>query len=127
MGGKQAWLSAGEEMGPPPGATRYTFVADREADIWETIGRCQDNQWDFIVRANQARALIDQDGSVFDAVAASPTVARFNLNLRSRPRRVTRDKKTGKPKRVRKAHGRRTVELEVRSCTVRLRAPCAAQ
>jgi len=50
-------------------------------------------------------------------------VGRFKLQLRSRPRRVTRDKKTGKPKRVRKAHGERTVELEVRSCTVRLRPP----
>ena len=119
----QRWGSSVQEIGPPPGETRYTFVADREADIWETIGRCQDNQWDFIVRANQARALTDQDGSVFDAVAAAPMVARFNLSLRSRPRRVTRDKKTGKPKRVRKAHGPRTVELEVRSCTVRLRAP----
>jgi hypothetical protein len=98
-------------------------MADREADIWETIGRCQDKQWDFIVRASQPRALADQEGSVFDAAAAAPVVARFNLNLRSRPQRVTRDKKTGRVKRVRKAHGARTVELEVRTCTVRLRAP----
>jgi hypothetical protein len=98
-------------------------VADREADIWETLGRCQDNRWDFIVRANQPRALADQDGSVFEAVAAAPVAARFTIKVRSRPQRVTRDKKTGKPKRVRKAHGPRTVELEVRTCTVRLRAP----
>jgi hypothetical protein len=117
------WAAAVEQIGPPPTETRYTFMADREADIWETIGRCQDNQWDFIVRANQPRALEDQEGSVFDAVAAAPVVARFTINLRSRPKRVTRDRTTGKPKRVRKAHGQRTVELEVRTCTVRLRAP----
>jgi hypothetical protein len=58
-----------------------------------------------------------------EAVAGAPVVGRFKLQLRSRPRSVTRDKKTGKPKRVRKAHGERTVELEVRSCTVRLRPP----
>jgi hypothetical protein len=119
----ERWAAAVEQVGPPPAETRYTLMADREADIWETLGRCQDNRWDFIVRANQPRALADQEGSVFDAVAAAPVVARFNLNLRSRPQRVTRDKKTGRVKRVRKAHGGRTVELEVRTCTVRLRAP----
>jgi len=112
-----------EQVGPPPTGTRYTYMGDREADIWETIGRCQDWRWDFIVRANQARALADEDGSVFDAVAAAPVVARFTLKLRSRPQRVARDKKTGRPKRVRKAHGGRTVELEVRACSVRVRAP----
>jgi len=55
--------------------------------------------------------MADQEGSVFDAVAAAPVVARFNLNLRSRPQRVTRDKKTGRVKRVRKAHGGHTVRL----------------
>lgn len=119
----QRWAASVEQIGPPPAGTRYTFMADREADIWETLGRCQDNRWDFIVRANQPRALADQEGSVFDAVGAAPVVARFTLKLRSRPQRVTRDKKTGKPKRVRKAHGQRTVELEVRTCTVRVRAP----
>jgi len=119
----QRWAAAVEQIGRPPTGTRYTFMADREADIWETIGRCRDKRWDFIVRANQARALADQEGSVFDAVASAPVVARFSLKLRSRPRRVARDKKTGKVKRVRKAHGGRTVELEVRSCQVRLRAP----
>lgn len=119
----QRWAVAVEQIGPPPADTRYIFMADREADIWETLGRCQDNQWDFIVRANQPRALAEQAGSVFEAVSASPVVAKFNLKLRSRPQRATRDKKTGKAKRVRKAHGSRTVELEVRTCTVRLRAP----
>ena len=119
----ERWAAAVAQIGPPPPGTRYTFMADREADIWETIGRCQDTGWDFLVRANQARALADQEGSVFDAVHAAPVAASFTLKLRSRPRRATRDKKTGKPKRVRKAHKARTAELEVRTCTVRLRAP----
>lgn len=119
----QRWASCVDRIGPPPSDTRYTFVADREADIFETIQRCQDRQWDFLVRANQPRAMVDQEGSVFDAVARAPVRARFRLALRSRPQRITRDKKTGKPKRVRKAHGSRSVELEVRSCRVTLRAP----
>jgi len=119
----QRWAASVEQIGSPPPQRRYTFMADREADIYETIQRCQDRQWDFIVRASQPRAMADQEGSIFDAVAASPCVARFRIELRSRPKRVTKNKKTGKPKRVRKAHGPRTVELEVRSCSVLLRAP----
>jgi hypothetical protein len=119
----QRWAALVERIGPPPAGTRYTFLADREADIWETLERCHEGQWDFLVRANQPRALADQEGSVFDAVAAAPVVARIALKLRSRPARATRDKKTGRPKRIRQAHGPRTVELEVRACTVLLRAP----
>jgi hypothetical protein len=119
----QRWAASLEQIGPPPAGTQYTFMADREADIFETIQRCQDPRWDFIVRANQPRALADAEGSVFDAVSGSPVIAQFAIQMRSRPQRVTRDKKTGKAKRVRKAHGSRTVELEVRVCTVRLRAP----
>lgn len=119
----ERWAASLERIGPPPANTRYTFMADREADIWETLGRCRDARWDLIVRANQPRALAEQDGSVFEAVSAAPVVAKFSLPLRSRPQRATRDKKTGKVKRVRKAHGSRTVELAVRTCTVRLRAP----
>ena len=56
----ERWAAAVEQIGRPPAGARYTFMADREADIFETIQRCQDRQWDFIVRANQQRALEDQ-------------------------------------------------------------------
>lgn len=119
----QRWAACVERIGPPPSNTRYCFVADREADIFETIQRCQDGQWDFLVRASQPRAMVDQEGSIFDAVGRAAVLTRFVLAMRSRPQRVTRDKKTGKAQRVRKAHGPRCVELEVRSCRVTLRAP----
>jgi len=119
----ERWAASVAQIGPPPTGTRYTFMGDREADIYETMERCQDGGWDFLVRANQPRAMANQAGSIFAAVSGAPVAGRFRLELRSRPRRVTRDKKTGKAKRVRKAHGQRTVELEVRTCTVWLRAP----
>lgn len=119
----QHWAACVGPIGPPPAEVRYTFVADRESDIFETLQRCQDSRWDFLVRASQPRAMVDQEGSVFEAVSRAPAVGHFSISLRSRPQRVTRDKKTGKPKRVRKAHGPRTVELEVRCCRVTLRAP----
>jgi len=119
----QRWAAAVEQIGPPPPDARYTFLADREADIFETIQRCQDHRWDFIVRASQPRAMADEEGSIFDAVAAAPVIASFRLLLRARPERSTRNKRTGKRKRTRKAHAARTVELEVRTRTVRLQSP----
>jgi hypothetical protein len=110
------------QIGPPPADTRYTFVADREGDIFETIQRCQDHQWDFLLRACQPRAMVGQEGSVFDAVGRAAVLGHFPLPLRSRPQRVT-PARSGSRKRIRKAHGPRTVELEVRSCQVQLRAP----
>jgi len=119
----QRWAASVQQIGPPPAQARYSFVADREADIYETIQRCQEQRWDFLVRANQPRSMVDRDGSVFDAVAQAPALTKFTLLLRSRPKRVTTHKQTGKPKRIRKAHGPRRVELEVRVCTVVLRPP----
>lgn len=116
------WAAALADIGSPPEGARYTLVADREADIFETLQRCRGQGWDFIVRANQARALEDQEGSIFEAVARAPVVTTFALTLRARPQRVRRTRE-GRLKGVRKAHGRRTVELEVRACAVQVRPP----
>jgi hypothetical protein len=81
-------------------------VGDREADIFETFGRCQENLWHFIIRANQPRALADQGGSVFTAVAAGRKLGRFFVDLRARP-----------------GQGARRAKVAVRTCTVSLRGP----
>jgi len=119
----QRWAAATEQIGRPPEGARWTYVADRESDIYEVFLRCRERQWNFIVRANQPRALAQEDGSVFEAVAAAPVLGRFNVKLRSRPQRVIRPNHKGQRKRVRRAHPAQTVELEVRACAVRLRGP----
>ena len=119
----QRWAAAIEQIGRPPDGVRWTYVADRESDIYEVFIRCQEHQWDFIVRASQARALSQEDGSVFEVVAVAPVLGRFTLELRSRPKRVIRPNRKGQRRRVRLAHPARTVELEVRACTVELRGP----
>jgi hypothetical protein len=101
----QRWAAVAEAVSPPPGA-RWTFVADRESDIYEAFERCQDHQWDFIIRANRPRALVDQSGLVSDALARSPVLGGFSVELRSRP-----------------GQSARTARLEVRACTVSLRGP----
>ena len=100
------WAKVCPEVGPPPEGSQWTYVADREADIFETFGRCQENLWHFILRANQPRALADQGGSVFTAVAQGPEMGRFSVDLRARP-----------------GQGARRACVAGRTCTVRLRAP----
>jgi hypothetical protein len=102
----QRWAAVVGETGRPAPGARWTFVADRESDMYEVFELCEDHGWGFIVRANRPRALADQSGLVTDALAKSPVLGRFSLNLRSRP---------GQPA--------RTAALEVRSCQVQLRGP----
>ncbi len=86
----QRWAAVVEQVDAPPPEVRWTFVADRESDIYETFERCQDNHWHFILRANQARALADEAGSVFTAVAESAELGRFFIDLRARPGQAAR-------------------------------------
>jgi hypothetical protein len=81
-------------------------VADRESDIYEVFGRCRERQFDFLIRANQARALAEDDRSVFQAVAAGQSMGCLQIALRSRP-----------------GVAARTATLEVRTITVKLRGP----
>lgn len=94
------------EQARPSASARWTYVADRESDIYEVFERCRKKGVDFLVRACWPRALARRDGSVFDAVAEAPLLGQFTLDLRSRP---------GTPA--------RTACLELRSKAVTLRGP----
>lgn len=89
----------GHDAGP------WVYVADRESDIYEAFGRCAQGNARFVIRANQDRALHDDDCHVFDAVASTPCLGRRTVQLR-RPGCKTRD-----------------VALEVRATPVTLRPP----
>jgi hypothetical protein len=102
----ERWAAAVEtSAGPPPGV-QWTYVADRDSDVYEAFERCRGRRTDFIVRASHPRALVKDDRSVFEAVAAAPCLGTFTLRLRARPR-----------------HPARTATLEVRSTSVELRGP----
>lgn len=101
----QRWAAVVERVAPVGGA-RWTFIADRESDIYETFERCRKNHWHFIVRANQPRALADQGCSVFDAVAKNAELGRFFVGLRARPGQAARK-----------------AQVAVRTCSVSLRGP----
>ena len=90
----------------PSEAARWTYVADRESDIYEVFERCSSSAVGLLVRACRPRTLEKENGSVFDAVAQAPLLGQFTLDLRARPGASTR-----------------TARLEVRAKTVTLRGP----
>lgn len=101
----QRWSRCFERQSAPPQG-HWTFVADRECDIYEAFVRCRDAGVDFVIRAAQPRALCEEDQNVFSAMRAAPLRGTFELELRSRAERTAR-----------------TVKLEVRSARVTLRGP----
>lgn len=90
---------------------RATFVADREADIYECLRDCAAAGFGYVIRACQDRALLDEQGrplgtQLFDAVADAPVLGEILVELRSRPGKKARQ-----------------ATLEVRSTRLTIRAP----
>jgi hypothetical protein len=102
----QRWAQVLAEVGKPPAGCRWIFLADREADFYEPIERCQRHGWDFIIRAYRDRALVDQTAHLKAAVAQAPVRGRMRVALRARPGQAAR-----------------TATVEVRTGTVRVKGP----
>jgi hypothetical protein len=100
----ERWAQVLSQVGPVPAQAQWIYIADRESDIYEVFERCLDHGTDFIVRAQFARALAQEDQSVFEAVAQAEVLGSFTLELRTRGDCVER-----------------TAQIEVGSRTVKLR------
>ena len=59
-------------------------MADREADFYEPIQRCQTRGVDFIIRGYQNRRLAEADGHLRDALASTPVLGTSTVAVRSR-------------------------------------------
>jgi hypothetical protein len=59
----QRWLDSGARIGPAPrdDAVRWVRVADREADIYEYLSKCQEIGHGFVVRVMQDRVVLDPE------------------------------------------------------------------
>jgi hypothetical protein len=100
----QRWAEVFNGLAPLGQQSQWIYIADRESDIYEVFERCGEFGSDFIVRAQFARALAQEDQSVFEAVAQAPLLGTFALELRTRGDCVER-----------------TAQVEVRSRKVTLR------
>ena len=102
----QRWAAILEQTERPPAHSQWVWIADREADFYEPIERCQRRGVDFVIRAYRDRRLADQPGYLKDALAAMAVCGTMAVELRSR---------AGQPA--------RTAQVQVRSGTVRLKGP----
>src|SRR6187402_2189844 len=89
----------------PPGNQRI-YLADRESDIYELFARCRAAGCEFVVRACQNRALLENPKALFAAVAEPGELGRYHLHLRARPGAAAR-----------------TATVAVRALEVKLRPP----
>lgn len=102
----QRWAAVLEQVERRPAHSQWVFIADREADFYEPIERCQRCGVDFVIRAYRNRRLADQPGYLKEALAQMAVCGTMEVELRSR---------AGQPA--------RTARVEVRCGTVRLKGP----
>jgi hypothetical protein len=89
----ERWGEALSQMPPRPSGVSWIYVADREADIYESFERCDLWQTDFIIRAHYDRILVGEGDSAFAAVGAAPVVGWMEVEVRARPERTARTAK----------------------------------
>lgn len=126
----QRWVTGLEHahrMAADAPNTEVITVADSEADIFELLvqGQSLEGRAQWIVRACQDRALRrekdakdDAAKSVLQAVIATAPKITYEVNVRGREPKVSCETR-GR----RQARESRTATVEVRACTVTLRAP----
>jgi hypothetical protein len=79
------WAEVLKTMPVPPAGNTWTYVADREADFYEPIRRCQQRGVDFVIRACQNRRLADGTGRLWDRLPQATVLGTVELEMRARP------------------------------------------
>lgn len=86
----QRWAAALRAVGAPPKDCQWIYVADREADFYEPIQRCQQQNLDFIIRNRCDRRLADEAGHLWEQLALQPLLGQSTVELRARPGQAAR-------------------------------------
>ena len=102
----QRWAAVLEPMGRPPSGSQWIYIADREADFYEPLQRCQRHGIDFVIRACQDRRLTSPAGHLQEVLAQAPLLGRMTVQVRARP-----------------GQSARTATVEVRARELRLDGP----
>jgi Transposase DNA-binding len=100
------WARVLDEMGAPPRGCQWIYLADREADFYEPIQRCQRNGEDFIIRGYRDRKLAEGNEHLFEALDKAPVQGQMSVRLRGRNGEA----------------GREAV-VDLRGCRVKLKGP----
>ncbi len=89
-------------------SVKVTYIADREADIYQEFIKVQEVGADLLIRSSSNRCLYDTEEKLFDVLEQERSLGHYTLNLEA-------DKRSQRKQ--------REATLEVRSQTVKLKRP----
>lgn len=99
----QRW---GKDIPPAPAGSRWTYVADRESDIYTCLQSLRERGLDLVVRAAHNRKLDSHQAHLLEAASAAPLLGGYELALRGRPQSPARE-----------------ARIELRACAVVIHPP----
>jgi len=101
------WYSAAQTaIENSPGATRYTVVADREADIYDAICRIREQGWDFLIRSNHNRQVQSTSGKTS---RLSVLLKRWKVQFSYKVNLARTDKRTAHQAKLKVKFGKTTI------------------
>ena len=104
------WAKILDQIGSPPSGCQWIYVADREADFYEPIQRCQRNGEDFIIRGFRDHKLAGEPEHLWAALAKAPEAGTMQVALRGRQGEAARE-----------------ATVSVRTCRVKWQGPWRPQ
>jgi len=87
------WIESLQKIERQEGSALWVTIGDRENDNYKFFKYCKDEQWSFLIRANNDRVIITQDGKnikLVDWARSLPAKAYKTLELRSRDKKPAR-------------------------------------
>lgn len=90
-------------------AKHFTFLSDRESDIYQLWDRVPDNRTDLIIRAREDRPVFGDETTVFEILNQSPAEGIYTIELKE-------DKRAKRSKRI--------ARIQVKYAEVAIKKPC---
>jgi hypothetical protein len=85
------WAKGLDQMGSPGPGCQWIYLADREADFYEPMQRCQRNGVDFIIRGFRDHKLAGGQEHLWAALEKAPEAGQMKVALRGRQGEAARE------------------------------------
>jgi len=85
------WAKVWDEVGAPPEGCQWIYLADREADFYEPIQRCQRHGGDFIIRGFRDHKLAEGNEHLLEALDKASVQGQMTVRVRGRNEEAGRE------------------------------------